>query len=114
MLNLRINGVYNSCVILPHCGGAHAPAQCAWVKCAITNPIRVKREYCRSETFGEQTACSCGEERRENPAGSRGAEVGAKAETRWTTGGITIVACRIELADATQVGDKLGFKLDVL
>src|SRR3989442_1095141 len=66
MLNLRINGVYNSCVILPHCGGAHAPAQCAWVKCAITNPIRVKREYCRSETFGEQTACSCGEERRES------------------------------------------------
>jgi len=45
---------------------------------------------------------------------ARGAEVGAKAETRWTTGGITIVACRIELADATQVGDKLGFKLEVL
>jgi hypothetical protein len=43
-----------------------------------------------------------------------GAEVEAKPETRWTTGGITIVACRIELADATPIGDRLGFKLEVL
>jgi len=50
--------------------------------------------------------------RRENPAGSPGAEVRAKHEKRWTNGDITIAACRVEFADATPVSDKLGFNLE--
>jgi hypothetical protein len=63
-----------------------------------------------ASTVWKDNACSCGE----NPTGSPGAEVGAKPEKRRTTGDITIAACQIKLADATPIGDKLGFKLEVL